>query len=97
MNDLISKIGVDKLLHFFVGAFISFFITMFFILKEGLDNNTIFVFSIIGLGITAIIGFLKEMVIDSVFNILDFIYTIAGGMVPSSIISVYLLYYIIFN
>lgn len=88
MDELINKIGVDKILHFLVGAFVSFTISLALILQEGLvgDYTNVFI-SVIGFVVALFIGFIKEVVIDDKPNLADFIATVIGGVIPTIVIA----------
>lgn len=88
MDELINKIGVDKILHFLVGAFISFTTSLALILQEGLvgDYTNVFI-GIIGFVVALFIGFIKEVVIDDKPSFADFTATAIGGVIPIMVIA----------
>lgn len=80
MDKLINKIGVDKIMHFLVGAFIAFTINTLAILQEGCAGDWMNVaMCTCGVICAAIIAFWKEAIIDGKWNWWDFIATILGA------------------
>ncbi len=80
MNDLISKIGFDKIAHFGIGGWIGAFLTFMFILQEGnLSNGMLIASPTVGVLVVFVLSFLKEAIVDSVFSWKDIIASIAGA------------------
>lgn len=83
MNELIEKIGVDKILHFLMGALIAFSVSVPLIMRE--DSVDIYVnvmICTIGLIVAVIAAWAKETIIDEKWDWYDFIATIVGACVP---------------
>ena len=77
-NELITKIGVDKILHFSVGATIALSVTLILCFVGSISN--VIPYSIIGTNVSVICGVVKE-ICDSEFNKEDFLATMFGGIV----------------
>ena len=77
-NELITKIGVDKILHFSVGATIALSVTLILCLVGDISN--VIPYSIIGTNVAVICVVVKELC-DSEFNKTDFIATMFGGII----------------
>lgn len=75
MNDLINKIGVDKLLHFSFGGLITACIANFIFLYCELN---ILLCTLIGIIATMILEFVKEYVIDNIPDWKDILATFLG-------------------
>lgn len=80
INNIINKIGVDKILHFLTGAVIAFVINVLTVFQEGVINITSIGLSIIGVVIATIAALLKEYIIDEQANIKDILATILGAI-----------------
>nr|DAU54499.1 MAG TPA: putative periplasmic lipoprotein [Crassvirales sp.] len=95
MNDLINKIGIDKILHFVIGALVAFCFDIPAILQEGLVGDWLNVaFTSIGVIVVAMAAFFKEAVIDSKFDWKDFVVSIAGALLPTIVVIIGTLFYI---
>lgn len=79
-NDLIAKIGQDKVLHFLVGSLITAVVTLIAGLQEPTIGWGTINAPILGLVVTAFFAVIKEAVIDIVFDWRDFIATLAGAI-----------------
>lgn len=79
-NELITKIGQDKILHFLVGSLITAFIALIVGLQEPEIGWSTMGAPIIGLVVTAFFGFIKEKIIDTEFSIKDLIATVLGSV-----------------
>ena len=77
-NKFITKIGVDKILHFSVGATIALSVTLILCFVGSISN--VIPYSIIGTNVSVLCGIVKELC-DSEFNKEDFIATMFGGIV----------------
>lgn len=79
-NDLIARIGQDKVLHFLVGSLITAFMTLIAGLQEPeIDWSTMGV-PTIGLVVTAFSAVVKEVLIDTEFNWKDLVATLLGAV-----------------
>lgn len=76
-NELITKIGVDKILHFSVGATIALSVTLILCFVGSISN--VIPYSIIGTNVAVLCGIVKELC-DSEFNKEDFLATMFGGI-----------------
>ena len=79
-DDLILKIGLDKILHFLTGSLITAFITLVIGLQEPIVSWGIIGASVIGLIVTAFFSFVKEALVDNEFNGKDIIVTLLGSI-----------------
>lgn len=79
-NELITKIGVDKILHFSIGGFIVALFTIVATLQEGVINATTIAFPFIGLIPVAMFSWLKEIIIDDEFSWKDILASILGAV-----------------
>lgn len=67
MNDLINKIGLDKIAHFGIGAAIYAFITFMFVFSMPIDNTLelnwgfVLFYPLIGYWLVGILAFFKEL------------------------------------
>ena len=77
-NELITKIGVDKITHFFAGATIALSVTLILCFVGSIYN--VISYSIIGTNAAVLCGVVKELC-DSEFNKKDFLATMFGGIV----------------
>lgn len=78
MNELVKKIGMDKIAHFGVGGLICAICTLVFILQEGMvDWKAIFA-PFIGSVVVYIVSYAKERAIDSEFNWWDIVAAMLG-------------------
>lgn len=79
-NELITKIGVDKILHFSIGGFIVALFTITATLQEGVVNATTIAFPFIGLIPVAMFSWFKEAVIDDEFSWMDILASVLGAV-----------------
>ena len=79
LDNFINKIGIDKVLHFCIGAIIAFCVSNVFMLKEGIVGVDNIWFSIIGIIASMIFEFIKEFILDSIPNKKDIIATFLGS------------------
>lgn len=82
MNELISKIGLDKFCHFGIGGVITAFISIVAMLQEipFIDPWFTLVFPVMGIVVTAILEFIKEYVIDEIPDKKDILWTMGGSV-----------------
>ena len=81
-NELITKIGVDKILHFSVGATIALSVTLILCFVGSISN--VVPYSIIGTNVAVLCGLVKEFC-DAKFSKEDFISTMFGGIISIAI------------
>lgn len=96
-DKLINKIGVDKVLHFCVGAVISFCFTNVVMLQEGtigVDNLWV---AIIGIIVTMILECMKEFIIDGNPDKKDILATFLGSVLVFVVNAIGILFYILSN
>lgn len=79
-NELITKIGVDKLLYFSIGGLITALFTIVATLQEGYVDTSIIAFPFIGLIPVAMFSWFKEAVIDSEFSWMDILASVLGAV-----------------
>lgn len=79
-NELITKIGQDKILHFLVGSLITAFMTLVVGLQEPEIDWSTMGAPVIGLVVTAFFGFVKEKIVDTEFDIKDLVATVLGSV-----------------
>lgn len=79
-NDLIAKIGQDKVLHFLVGSLITAFMTLIAGLQEPEIDWSTMGAPTIGLVVTAFFAGVKEALIDTEFNWKDLVATLLGAV-----------------
>lgn len=79
-NELITKIGVDKLLHFSIGGLITALLTIIVVLQEDYVDASIIAFPFIGLIPVAILSWFKEAVIDDDFSWMDILASVLGAV-----------------
>lgn len=80
--DTINKIGVDKILHFLVGALITFIIGNIFGIQDTVTPIMLMSMTGIGVLVTLILEFIKEYVIDDTPEWSDILATFLGCLVP---------------
>lgn len=80
--DTINKIGVDKILHFLVGALITFIIGNIFGIQDTVTPIMLMSMTGIGVLVTLILEFIKEYVIDDTPDWNDILATFLGCFVP---------------
>ena len=78
-NDLIAKIGQDKVLHFLVGSLITAFMTLIAGLQEPEINWGTMGAPVIGLAVTVFFAVIKEVIIDTEFSWKDLVATLLGA------------------
>lgn len=79
-NNIINKIGTDKILHFLVGAVITFTINVLAIFQEGVIDNVSIGLSVIGVIIATTAAVFKEYIIDKQADKKDIIATLIGAI-----------------
>lgn len=79
-NEMISKIGVDKILHFSIGGFIVALLTIVATLQEGAIDATTITFPFIGLIPVAMFSWFKEAAIDKEFSWMDILASVLGAV-----------------
>lgn len=77
IDNFISKVGNDKILHFLIGNLITSCITFIVLIQENLTRFETLLAVIPAAIITAFVAVIKEK-LDDVFNKKDFIATILG-------------------
>lgn len=94
LDKFINKIGVDKILHFCVGAVISFCFSNVVMLQEGtIGINNIWV-AVIGIIVTMILECIKEFIIDDNPDKKDIFATFLGSLIPFVVNAIGILFYI---
>lgn len=96
-NELITKIGVDKLLHFSIGGLITALLTIIVVLQEGYVDASIIAFPFIGLIPVAILSWFKEEVIDDDFSWMDILASVLGAVPVFIATALGVLFYILSN
>ena len=81
-NELITKIGVDKIIHFLAGATIALSVTLILCFVGSISK--VIPYSIIGTNVAVLCGLVKELC-DSEFNKEDFLATMFGGIIAIAI------------
>lgn len=79
-NEMISKIEVDKILHFSIGGFIVALLTIVATLQEGVIDAATIAFPFIGLIPVAMFSWFKEAVIDDEFSWMDILASVLGAV-----------------
>ena len=81
MNELIEKIGIDKLCHYGLGGEITAFVAVVAMLQEMPLTNIweALYYPIMGIVVTIIVEILKEYVIDKKADKMDFLWTMLGA------------------
>lgn len=79
-NELITKIGIDKILHFSIGGFIVALFTIITTLQEGVINANTIAFPFIGLIPVAVFSWFKEKVVDDEFRWMDILASVLGAV-----------------
>ena len=97
LNKFINKVGVDKILHFCVGAIISFCFTNVIILQEGTIGIDNLWCAIIGIIVTMILECIKEFIIDDSPDKKDILATFLGSVLVFVINAIGILFYIFSN
>ena len=83
IDNFVSKVGNDKMLHFLVGNLITSCITFIVLIQENLTSFETLLAVIPAAIITAFVAVIKEK-LDYVFNKKDFIATVLG-IIPTVI------------
>lgn len=83
IDNFVSKVGNDKMLHFLVGNLITSCITFIVLIQENLISFETLLAVIPAAIITAFVAVIKEK-LDDVFNKKDFIATVLG-IIPTVI------------
>ena len=76
-NELITKIGVDKILHFSVGGFV---VALFAALQDGRIDASTIALPFTGLIPVALFSWLKEEIIDNEFSLMDIFASVLGAV-----------------
>lgn len=79
-NKLITKIGVDKLLHFSVGGFIVALYTIVTALQESVITSSILLNPFAGLVLVALLSTYKELVLDETPDWKDIVASVLGAV-----------------
>lgn len=90
-NDIIARIGVDKILHFTVGGLITALFTIQVVLQVPEINAYTLLVPIIGAIITMIFAWFKEAIIDDEFSWKDIIASVLGAVPVIVVTTVYTL------
>lgn len=93
MNDLINKIGVDKLLHFSFGGLITACIANFIFLQCELS---VLLCTLIGIVVTMILEFIKEYKLDSSPDWKDILATFLGCLLVLVVNALGILFNVVF-
>ena len=94
LDKFINKVGVDKILHFCVGAVISFCFSNIVMLQEGtIGINNIWI-AVIGIIVTMILECIKEFIIDDNPDKKDIFATFLGSLIPFVVNAIGILFYI---
>ena len=96
-NELITKIGVDKILHFSVGGLIVALFTIVAILQEDVIDATTIASPFIGLVPVAMLSWFKEAVIDDDFSWMDILASVLGAVPVFIATALGVLFYILSN
>lgn len=83
LNELVVKIGYDKVVHFLSGSLISSIITIIALLQWSKVGISTFILPTVGIGIAFIISLIKELT-DIKFDWKDIVATILG-VIPTFI------------
>ena len=78
LNDLVAKIGQDKILHFLMGSLITAFMTLTLGLQEPEINWYMLGYVVIGFIVSVFFATVKELIIDTKFDAKDYIATLLG-------------------
>lgn len=96
-NELITKIGVDKVLHFSIGGFIVALFTIVATLQEGMVDATTIAYPFIGLIPVAMLSWFKEVSIDDEFSWMDILASVLGAVPVFIATALGVLFYILSN
>lgn len=97
LDKFINKVGVDKILHFCIGAVISFCFSNVVMLQEGIIGIDNIWVAIIGIIVTMIFEYIKEFIIDSSPDKKDILATFLGSLIPFVVNAIGILFYIVSN
>ena len=97
IDKILDFFGTDKILHFLVGAVISFMFTNVCMIQEGLSGVSCIAVSVIGLIAAIFFGLVKELIIDSTFDWKDLLATFIGGLFPIIINAVGAIFHVLSN
>lgn len=89
--------GTDRVLHFLVGAVLSFMFTNVSMLQDGVLGTSCIIFGLIGFAVAAFAGIVKELIIDSTFDWKDFVATLLGGILPVVVNAIGALFFVLSN
>ena len=78
VDNFLNKVGVDKVLHFFVGFFICTCVTMVMLLQEGTVAPVAIATPVGGTVLTGILSWAKEMGFDDKFEWKDILASLLG-------------------
>lgn len=80
MNNLINKIGIDKITHFSMGGLICALFTFVFLLQDfnTLEAWQVLLLPLIGTVVTFVLSIIKEFIIDEVVDWKDIIAGMLG-------------------
>lgn len=94
LDKFINKVGVDKILHFCVGAIISFCFSNVVMLQEGTIGIDNLWFAIIGIIVTMILECVKEFIIDVKPDKKDILATFLGAILVFVVNAIGISFYI---
>lgn len=80
MWNFINKIGIDKVLHFLLGAVIAFTICNLMLIQDAMVRWETLLAAFGGIVITAILAMMKERIIDDKPDMKDFFASVLGGV-----------------
>lgn len=94
LDNFINKIGIDKVLHFCVGAIIAFCVSNVFMSREGIVGVNNIWFAIIGIVAAMIFEFIKEFILDNTPDKKDILATFLGSAFVFVVNVIGILFYI---
>lgn len=80
MWNFINKIGIDKVLHFLLGAVIAFTICNLILIQDAMVRWETILAAVGGTIIAAILAMMKERIIDDKPDMKDFFASVLGGV-----------------
>lgn len=80
MWNFINKIGIDKVLHFLLGAVITFTICNLILIQDAMVRWETMLAAVGGTIIAAILAMMKEKIIDDEPDMKDFFASVLGGV-----------------
>lgn len=80
MWNFINKIGIDKVLHFLLGAVIAFTICNLMLIQDAMVRWETMLAAVGGTIIAAILAMMKERIIDDKPDMKDFFASVLGGV-----------------